>query len=246
MHIRDDWQTLAQASRFVVFDTETTGLDPLREELIEIGAVIVSQGDIIAQLSLLIKPTKPIPPEAGSVNGITDEMVAKALPLQEALACFEFFIADYPLVAHNAQFDVAFVQQALGYELPNPTYCTSNMARKMLPRQKRFSLNALCRLFDIQNEQAHRASSDAEATARVAIALLAYGMNPPPLRHFAASGKNTYAIRETLKQLGFRWAAEEKLWTISLEESELPEALTGSEESRDLKIYGIECKELQR
>jgi len=242
MRILDSWEELAAAPRFVVFDTETTGLDPRNDVLVEIGAVMVSHGSIVASLSTLIQPGRPIPPEAGMVNGITDEMVAHALPLGDALASFEFFIADCPVVAHNATFDVAFVGNALGYPLPNPAFCTAMMAGKLIRGKNRYSLASLCRRFGIVNDQAHRALSDAEATARVALALIALGKNPMPEHHYVVTEANTYNIRETLGQLGFMWSSLEKLWHIYIPEDKMLEAITPSSVDGTVRVYGIMCR----
>ena len=244
MHISDSWLELATTPRFVVFDTETTGLDPRSDVLVEIGAVMVSHGSIIASLSTLIQPGRPIPPEAGMVNGITDAMVAHALPLGDALASFEYFVADCPVVAHNASFDVAFVSNALGYTLPNPAYCTAMMASKLIRGKNRFSLASLCRRFGIVNDQAHRALSDAEATARVALALIEYGKNPPPEHHYIVAEANTYSIRETLNQLGFQWSGSEKQWHIYIQEDKILEAISPSTVEGTVRVYGILCREV--
>ena len=242
MKILGDWETLAKRQRFIAFDTETTGLDPRQEELLEIGAVLVSQRAIIAGLSLMIRPSKPIPVEAFAVHGISDAMVAHALPVSEALSVFERFIGDYPLVGHHTEFDLSFIQAGHGCRLSNEVFCTAMMARRLLPLQQSYSLRSLCQRFGIINKEAHRALSDANATALVALALLGYGVNPEPLRFFVVTEKDTYAIKDTLKSFGFKWNAGLKIWWIAVPETKISAAMSpdGDQGSR---IFGILCRE---
>ena len=96
------------ASTYVVFDLETTGLNPFRNEIIEIGAVKIINGQIGAQFTSLIKPQGEISPEIQKLTGITPEMVKEAPSLAEILPAWLEFMADAVLVAHNAKFDVGF------------------------------------------------------------------------------------------------------------------------------------------
>ena len=239
----NDWSALATAPRFVSFDTETTGLEPQKDQLLEIGAVLIANNIEIASLSLLIKPSIPIPNEASQVNGIYAEMVASAMNVTEAISCFEYFISDYPLVGQNVGFDIGFIEAALGYKLKNHAFCTAEIARSLLPKQQRYSLRALCSLFGVENNQAHRALSDARATAEVALALIKHGQNPPPMYTFYCIDKDAYAKRETLKQLGFRWNPEDKRWFITISKDELVNARTNTP-AKGLRIYGFSCEEL--
>lgn len=97
----------------IAFDTETTGLDPKRDRIVEIGAVKFDERGIIARFSTLIYPGIPMPEEAGKVNGITDAMLAGKPTAVEVLPDFLRFIEGGILVAHNAPFDVSFIQGEL-------------------------------------------------------------------------------------------------------------------------------------
>lgn len=98
---------------FVAFDLETTGLDPKRERIVEIGAVKFDRRGLIGRFSVLINPGVPMPAEASRINGITDDMLAGKPSLDEVLPDFLLFIADAALIAHNAPFDCSFVDAAL-------------------------------------------------------------------------------------------------------------------------------------
>lgn len=97
----------------IAFDTETTGLDPKRDRIVEIGAVKFDERGIIARFSTLIYPGIPMPEEAGRVNGITDTMLEGKPTAMEVLPDFLRFIEGGILVAHNAPFDISFIQGEL-------------------------------------------------------------------------------------------------------------------------------------
>ncbi|MDR2900702.1 MAG: 3'-5' exonuclease [Treponema sp.] len=98
---------------FVVFDLETTGLDPKKDKIVEIGAVKFNQCGIIARFSVLINPGIPMPAAASQVNHITDDMLKGKPLLHEVLPDFLRFIQDSVLIAHNASFDSSFVNEVL-------------------------------------------------------------------------------------------------------------------------------------
>ena len=97
----------------IVLDLETTGLYPENGDMIlEIAAIPVKAGSIRTNLAFheMVNPEKPIPPEITKINHITDEMVENAKPIREILPDFIDYIEDYPLVAHNAPFDIGFLK----------------------------------------------------------------------------------------------------------------------------------------
>jgi DNA polymerase III epsilon subunit family exonuclease len=227
------------ADRFAVVDIETTGLDPLQESIVEIACVLVAKDRIIGEFSLLMNPNRSIPDEVSQIHGIFDEDVAYACSVDEVLAKFEFFIGNLPLLAHNATFDFGFIQQALGYELPNLLYDSVALARRLLPWQAQYGLKALCTQFQIDNERAHRALSDCRATAQVVLALKKLKEQPNLKAEeilYQVVENNTYAIREQLKKAGFRWYKEHQIWGILLAKSEL------LEEQGEMSIRGFRCK----
>ncbi|MBQ8537013.1 MAG: 3'-5' exoribonuclease, partial [Clostridia bacterium] len=103
----------AAEKAFIAFDLETTGLSAARNEIIEIGAIKYVNMEKVAEFNTLVKPRKPIPASATAINNITNAMVEDAPDLATALSGFIAFIEDMPLVAHNADFDVGFLERAL-------------------------------------------------------------------------------------------------------------------------------------
>jgi DNA polymerase-3 subunit alpha (Gram-positive type) len=156
---------------YVIVDLETTGLSPREHSITEIAAVRVKNNYIVDKFQTLVNPGTTIPPFITGLTGITDEMVKDAPPLQEALKNFLQFLGNDVLVAHNAQFDVGFLQhharQNLGVEISNQSICTKKLASTLIPELRSRKLSSLCKHFEIVNEQAHRAMSDVKATFNV-------------------------------------------------------------------------------
>ena len=160
---------------FVVFDLETTGLKPTTEEITEIAAVLVREGEIRDSFQTYVNPHKPIPPEITELTGISDETVADAPDLPEALDKFFAFLGDRVLVAHNAGFDLSFLKAAckrLEIEREFTYIDTLEMSRIMLPYLNRFKLNILAKELQVGPFEHHRASEDAAVLARIWIKLL--------------------------------------------------------------------------
>lgn len=162
-------------TQYVVFDLETTGLNSAEDRIIEIGAVKVVNGVIKETFSTLVNPEMPIPPDATKVNNITNEMVATAPKIGEIIGDFYKFTRDSVLVAHNASFDIAFLSRQGKenfYLFDNEVLDTLALARGKLPSQRQHNLGALCKYFNIELVDAHRALNDTVATAKVMIKLL--------------------------------------------------------------------------
>lgn len=152
-------------SDYVVFDLETTGTSPFSDSIIEISAVKVKGGSIIDTFSTLVDPQRSIPYHATLVNQITDEMVAGAPAIREALAGFLDFIGDCVLVGHNIQsFDLKFIyreaQGLFGKDVTNDFIDTLYMARNCLPQLSHHKLTDLAAYFHIAADGAHRALND--------------------------------------------------------------------------------------
>lgn len=150
---------------YVVFDLETTGVDPRKDVIIEISAVRVGEGKILGEYSTLVNPGRHIPASATAVNGITDGMVADAPDIGAAIGGFLEFIGDSILVGHNIHtFDMNFAYDAalgaLGKELGNDYIDTLYMARRCLPRLSHYKLTDISEYFHINTEGAHRALKD--------------------------------------------------------------------------------------
>lgn len=164
-------------NRFIVVDFETTGTQPKNgDSIIQIGAVIIEDGQIIDQFSTLVNPMQPIPPFISALTGITDEMVENAPTLEEVLPEFLRLLNGRTFVAHNVFFDLQFLQEALlsqgYYPFDGDLIDTVELARFLLPMQESYRLVELADEFNIQHDNPHQADSDALATALLFLKLL--------------------------------------------------------------------------
>ena len=148
----------------------TTGFSPLKNKIIEIGAVKVEKGKIVDRFSTFINPGVPIPFKIEQLTGISDNMVLSAPDIATILPEFLEFCKDAVLVAHNASFDMSFIlhnAKELGYHF-DPTYLdTVGLARYLLPKLRRYKLDVVAKELGISLENHHRAVDDAEATAGI-------------------------------------------------------------------------------
>lgn len=163
---------------FIVFDLETTGLNPASEEITEIAAVRVVEGEIRDSFQTYVNPHKPIPAEITELTGISDETVADAPDIDTAVPDFLQWAGEgqYPLVAHNAGFDMGFLRTAMGrlsIERELTSIDTLEMSRLMLPHLNKFKLNLLAKELKVGPFEHHRASEDAAVLGRIFVKLLA-------------------------------------------------------------------------
>ena len=155
---------------YVVFDLETTGFSSIKDKIIEIGAVKVENGVITDKFSTFVNPKVPIPFEITNLTSITDDMVMEAPDIETILPQFLEFVGDAVLVAHNASFDVSFIEQNCRYQDITPDFTsvdTVAMARILLPTLSKFKLNVVANALHISLENHHRAVDDAGATAEI-------------------------------------------------------------------------------
>lgn len=159
------------AGPFTVFDIETTGMSPSRDRIVEIAAVRVDLDGAFSRFSTLVNPGIPIPPGAINIHGITNEMVASAPNFTNAAYGFLDFIRDSKIVAHNARFDLGFMQESLARTglplIPGGVYDSIVLIRKAFPGLPSYSLASLCNTLELVSEnggQAHRSAYDAEMT----------------------------------------------------------------------------------
>lgn len=154
---------------YVVFDLETTGFNPWKEDLLEIGAVKLQNGQIIDEFKSLIRPGREISAEIQKLTGITPDMVRDAPGPEPVLQSFLEFVAGAVLVAHNAEFDVGFLrvkcQQFFKKKL-EPVYLdTLGLSRALWPELKSHRLNAVAKELGIELLHHHRAVDDARCAA---------------------------------------------------------------------------------
>lgn len=152
-------------SDYVVFDLETTGIRPDTDEIIEISAIRVRDHKAVDEYSTLVNPGMHIPAAASRVNHITDDMVAEAPELAEALGDFLEFVGNDILVGHNIHsFDLNFICQGalriFGAEVDNDYIDTLYMARQCLPELSHHKLSDVAAYFHISTKGAHRALAD--------------------------------------------------------------------------------------
>ncbi len=162
-------------ARIVVFDTETTGLSPVDDTIIEIAALALEGGVETGRFEELVDPGRPIPPELTAIHGIDDAMVRGKPHLAEAAARFLAFAADAHLAAHNAPYDMAMMigpmLEAGLRPAGNPVIDTCRLARKLIEAPN-YRLGTIAGVLGLDISRAHRAMPDVEATARVLLECL--------------------------------------------------------------------------
>lgn len=159
---------------FVVFDLETTGIGPKSNQIIEIGAVKVENQTITEQFSTFVNPRMPIPYHIEQLTSINDSMVADAPVIEEILPKFLEFCEGCVMVAHNADFDIGFINQKAkeqGLEADFTVIDTVAMSRALLPQLKRYKLDRVAKELGVSLENHHRAVDDAGATAEIFLRL---------------------------------------------------------------------------
>jgi DNA polymerase III epsilon subunit family exonuclease len=172
----DELRALGE-TEFVVVDVETTGSKVPPNRIVEIGAYRVSRGRIVAEFEALVNPQTRIAPYVSALTGISDAMVAGAPPFSEIAHELVEFIGSSVLVAHNAAFDVNFINHEVGRVFPgrrlcNTRLCTVTLSRRVVPALANHRLHTLAEHFAVPLRNHHRATDDARATAEVFIRLL--------------------------------------------------------------------------
>ena len=163
------------ADTFVVFDLETTGFSPSKNQIIEIGAVKVVNGSITERFSTFVNPKVPIPFEIEQLTSINDDMVLDAPTIDEILPKFMEFCQDAVMVAHNADFDMSFIKHncsALGLECEKTVLDTVALSRVLLPALNRFKLDTVAKALNVSLAHHHRAVDDAACTAEIFVKLV--------------------------------------------------------------------------
>ncbi|MCX8071068.1 MAG: exonuclease domain-containing protein [Candidatus Binatia bacterium] len=156
---------------FVIVDLETTGLTPDAGGIMEIGAVRVERGRVVRQFERLVRPSKRPPPFIVRLTGITWDMLRHQPAIAEVWDEFCAFVQDSVLVAHNASFDLSYLnlasQSLTGVRLTDTYLCTLKLARRLVPEIRKRGLDSLAEFFGISTERRHRALGDALITTEV-------------------------------------------------------------------------------
>lgn len=153
---------------YVVLDVETTGLDPNQDQIIEIAAVRLEKGQITGQLHTLVNPGRPIPPYIQKLTGINDAMVREAPRLTEILPGLLDFMSEAIPAGHNGNFDLAFLNRALGTTAwHRPLLDTLTLSRILYPCLPSYRLEFLSQKFSLEVTAHHRALGDVLATVQL-------------------------------------------------------------------------------
>ena len=166
-----------ESATYVVVDLETTGLSPASSRICEIGAVRVRALELEDEFQTLANPGVPLGGAVSALTGLRDPELRRAPPVDAAVARFLAFAGDAVLVAHNARFDLAFLdretERLTGKRLAAPVVDTVALARRVLGgRVARASLASLAHFFGTSVRPCHRALPDAQATAEVLLVLI--------------------------------------------------------------------------
>jgi ATP-dependent DNA helicase DinG len=149
----------------VAIDLETTGLDTMKDAIIEVGAVKLRDGEIVDEFATMVNPGRPIPSQITHITGIRDEDIAGAPLIDSVLPQISAFAGTAPVIAHNISHDMGFLRYQHGILKDNARIDTYELASVLLPRAPRYNLNSLTQQMGISLDNAHRALSDARATA---------------------------------------------------------------------------------
>lgn len=193
---------------FAAFDTETTGLQPYSEDLVELAAVRFNlETGAKDYFQTLVNPGRPIPPQATRVHGITDQMVASAPSLAQVLPSFFRFLGDAIPVAHNAPFDIGFLSLhslRLGITPPSAPVLDSCMfSRRVLLDQPSHKLQSLVEGLGISENTFHRALADAKSCMEVFRIVVQKGVGyKASWDQLLARHGRTYSLAEGTRALG--------------------------------------------
>jgi DNA polymerase-3 subunit epsilon len=181
------------AVTFISVDVETTGLDPARDAIVEIGAVKIQGMRRVEEFETLVYVDQTIPFAARRVHGISNEMLVGKPRIGEAMQLLLDFAGNGALVEHSHRaFDVLFLEQARGKPIEAPYVNTCMLSRKLFPHLPKHSLDECCKRFNIINHERshrgrHRALADARATGDLLIRLLELsGPRYPRLRELVS------------------------------------------------------------
>ena len=158
-------------NKYIAFDIETTGLDPMYDEIIEIGAIKIENGKEVEVFNTLVKPEYEIDEFISELTGITNEMVKESPYIDEVLPKFIDFIKDSIILGHNVNFDINFIydnlKDKLGLYLTNDYVDTLRLSRLLLTNLPHHRLDDLINYFNLETRSEHRALNDCLLTNQV-------------------------------------------------------------------------------
>ncbi len=228
---------------FIALDIETTGLDPSRDEIIELGCVLFSSGKPVQTFTSLIHTKRALSSFIIGLTGITQKDVEGGKDLGDTLKEFINFIGDRPLVAHNSGFDLAFIQAKLKtkkiQEIRNPVYDSLLISRLSLPGQNNYKLETLKESLGLCEGRSHRAEADALACGRLFVISLTTLSEMPEVKRSSLSRLVKSRSTDTLRLLCVAVPEQEK--PVKRKKPEpLPQPLVEPEKANevDLKEMG--------
>jgi len=157
-------------TEFVALDIETTGLDPNKDSIIEIGAVRFSERRIVNEWTTLVNPGRHIPEFITSLTGIDDAMVRQAPRVRDVAHELEAFVGDAPIIGHNVRFDLGFLQKGGAFST-NDVIDTYELAAVLMPSASRYNLGSLGQQLGVLLPATHRALDDARVTQAIFLIL---------------------------------------------------------------------------
>ena len=156
---------------YVLVDIETTGLSPINDDIIEIGAIKVINNKIVDKYSQLIQINKSLSPFITNLTGITNNMLKLGKEPNIVFNEFVNFVGEEVIIGHNVNFDLGFLtnkcKKYIDYNLTNDYIDTMYLARKLVPDSTNYKLGTLAKYFNISYEGAHRGLKDVEITYEV-------------------------------------------------------------------------------
>ncbi len=160
------------ARTYIAFDLEATGMQPDRDEVIEIGAIKFSEGRIVGRWESFVRPSQPIPYKVTQLTGIKQSHVAQAPLLKDVAPNLLRFVGDSPIIGQSVELDMAMLTRG-GIHMNNVQWDTFELATLLVPEAAVYNLRAIAAKLgvDPEEERAHRALADAELTMRVFLAL---------------------------------------------------------------------------
>lgn len=172
-----------EGAKFVFFDLETTGLSSRACRIIEMAALKVASGGVVAgSFHALVRVEERLPPFITRLTGITEDMLLEeGQAIEEAFPRFCAFVGELPLVAYNVSFDMGFLRSEAARQkvkLRNTPVCALAVARARVPGLPNYKLKTVARHFGLDNEQTHRALDDCEMGLRVFSEAMRMGRHP--------------------------------------------------------------------
>jgi len=153
---------------YIVLDIETTGLSPLKNEIIELSAIKIVDGEVFETFSRLVKPEGRVSYFISNLTGITNEMLKNADNIESVLSDFKEFVSSSIIMGHNVKFDIRFLdynfRKYLNLPFSNDYIDTLRIARCFLNELKSHKLGLLAEYFEFNNDGMHRALKDCHVT----------------------------------------------------------------------------------